>query len=113
MKRSKERDKFYIQSMYEEIEKAEKFVKDETYKTFVKDEKLKYAIYKACENIGEAAKNISNGLKSRHQEIPWKEIIAYRNILAHEYFGVDTEETWKVMQKDIPELKRNIKKLMK
>lgn len=81
-------------------------------KIFAKDEKLKYAVYKACENIGEAARNISNKLKDKYPEVPWKKIIGYRNILTHEYFGVDTRETWKVVQKDIPELKRNITKLI-
>jgi uncharacterized protein with HEPN domain len=113
MKNNKQGDEFYIRSLYEEIEKAESFVKNETYETFMKDEKLQYAVYKACENIGEAVKNLSNDLKNKYPGIPWKIIVGFRNVLAHEYFGVEIQRTWNTVQKDIPDIKGKVEQIIK
>ena len=113
MKTNKQRDDFYIKSISDEIHRIEKFVKGETLKTFMKNEEKQYAVYKACENIGEAVKHISTELKSSHPDVPWKEIAGLRDILSHEYFGVDIFEVWEIVSKNIPELKPHVKDLLK
>jgi len=59
MKTNKQRDEFYIKSIRDEIHKIEIFVKGETHTSFSKNEQKQYAVYKACENIGEAVKHLS------------------------------------------------------
>jgi len=54
--------------------------------------------------IGEAAKNLSDDLKSRHPHIPWRQILGMRNILAHEYFTRESEILWETVQTGLPEL---------
>lgn len=113
MKKSRQRDKFYIKSIAEEIHRIEIFIKKETLNTFIRNIEKQYAIYKACENIGEAVKNISKDLKAQYPKVLWKEIAGFRDILSHEYFGVDIEEVWKIVSEDIPEFKLTIKKILK
>jgi uncharacterized protein with HEPN domain len=110
--KDEERDKFFVNSISEEIKKIESFVKDITYEDFLKDEKLQYAVYKTFENIGEASKNISQKTKQKHLEIPWKDMAGFRDKLSHSYFGVDIKRVWKAICKDIPGVKPYIKKLI-
>mgnify|MGYP001025377106 CR=1 FL=1 len=109
---NKERDKFFVNSIFEEIRKIENFVKSVEYNDFLRDEKLQYAIYKAFENIGEATKNISKDTKEKHPEIPWKKLAGLRDKLSHGYFGIDTERVWEAIYGDIPLLKNQIIKLI-
>ena len=54
--------------------------------------------------IGEAARKISPAYKESHPQIPWTQIIGMRNRLVHEYFRVETEIVWEVVERDIPAL---------
>ncbi|OIN97952.1 hypothetical protein AUJ66_01920 [Candidatus Desantisbacteria bacterium CG1_02_38_46] len=110
--KDEDKDKFFIHSIFEEIKKIENFVENETYATFIKDEKLQYAIYKAFENIGEASKNISTGLKEKHTDIPWRELAGLRDKLSHGYFGIDCERIWEAVHRDVPAVKAGIEKLI-
>jgi uncharacterized protein with HEPN domain len=58
--------------------------------------------------IGEAANKVSAGLKESAPRVPWARIGAMRNVLVHEYFGVDLEEVWAAVESDLPTLKREI-----
>ncbi|MGA2120942.1 MAG: DUF86 domain-containing protein [Methanoregula sp.] len=58
--------------------------------------------------IGEAANGISPEFQKKHRKIPWKDIIAMRHLLVHQYFGIDLDEIWNTVQKDLPELQREI-----
>jgi uncharacterized protein with HEPN domain len=55
---------------------------------------LQDSVIRGLEIIGEAANNISTELQTAHTEIPWHKIVGMRNILIHEYFGVDLGLTW-------------------
>lgn len=71
------------------------------------------AVTRNLEIIGEAARNLSDDFKSINLYIPWRDIADFRNVLIHEYFGVDKEKVWQVVQNDIPELKKEIELLLK
>ena len=58
-------------------------------------------------------KNIPKEIKNKYPEVPWKEIAGMRDILTHEYFGIDLELTWETVKKDIPRLKKNLLKIKK
>ena len=63
--------------------------------------------------IGEAAAQLGKTFHDSHPEIPWAQIIAMRNVLVHEYFGVDLQEVWKTVERDLPMLKQQIEALLK
>jgi len=54
--------------------------------------------------IGEAARALSGELRQRHPEVPWARVIAMRNILVHEYFGLNLRQVWMVVVRNLPEL---------
>lgn len=70
------------------------------------------AVIRNLEVIGEAVKNLSSDLRRRHPAIPWRGITALRNVLIHEYFGVDLEIVWRVVSRRLPTLKGSVLKLL-
>jgi len=75
---------------------------------FFEDSMVQDAVIRNLEVIGEAVRSLPPELKRRHPEIPWRSITALRNVLIHEYFGVDLEIVWRVVQRRLPALKRHI-----
>ena len=69
-----------------------------------KDEQLTFAIVRLIEIIGEAAKNVSDEVRQKNPDIPWKEIAGTRDRLVHGYFDVDLEIVGKIITKDLPDL---------
>jgi uncharacterized protein with HEPN domain len=71
------------------------------------------AVIKFYEIIGEAAKNIPAEIRKLAPDIPWKNIIGFRNIVIHKYFSIDLENVWFITKKQLPALKTQIKALLK
>jgi len=63
--------------------------------------------------IGEAANGISPEFQDQHLEIPWKDIIAMRHLLVHQYFGIDLDEIWNTAKQDLPKLQQDISRILK
>lgn len=78
---------------------------------FERDEMLQVWVIHHLQVIGEAARGISQGVKDRRPEVQWPQIVALRNILVHEYFGLNLHQVWMMAQKDIPELEKQIQRL--
>lgn len=70
------------------MEKAQSFIEGMKFKDFAGDSKSIFAVIRALEIIGEAAKKIPNDIPSRSPEIPWKDMAGMRDVLIHDYFGV-------------------------
>ena len=63
-------------------------------------------------NIGEMIDRLSPAFRTNHQDIPWQEIKNFRNLVAHNYFGIDAEEIWDIIENHLPVLKTNIQSLL-
>ena len=98
----------FLKHILESIELIEDYVKDTTEKGFLSNPQQQDAVIRRIEIIGEAIKNIPNEFKDEHPEIPWKAISGMRDILIHEYFGIDLKLTWRVVRLRIPDLKEKI-----
>ena len=97
-----------IAHILECIELIEEYTKGVTKEQFLKEKQLQDAVIRRIEIIGEAVKNIPQEIKDQYPAIPWKEIIGMRDILIHEYFGIDLELTWAVANQRVKELKDKI-----
>ena len=102
----------YLTDMLENAEKALSFVEGLDYKGFRKDDKAVYAVIRAFEIIGEAARQIPESVREKNPDIPWREISAMRNKLTLEYFGVNTEVVWRTVQEDLPVIIPALKKML-
>jgi uncharacterized protein with HEPN domain len=103
----------YLRDMLENADKALSFVQGMDYDGFYKDDKAVYAVIRALEIIGEAARQIPEEVRRSHPEIQWREIAAMRNKLTHEYFGVNTKVIWRTLQEDLPTIIPLLKKMLK
>ncbi|WP_018086089.1 HepT-like ribonuclease domain-containing protein [Desulfurispora thermophila] len=79
---------------------------------FLNSPMLQAAVIRHLEIIGEATKHITSQLKMIYPEIPWKHIAGMRDVLIHEYFGVDLEQVWITCNRDIPKLTADIQKIL-
>lgn len=70
------------------------------------------AIIRQLEIIGEATKHLSTELRGRHPEIAWRRIAGLRDVLIHNYMGVDLTVVWDITQQTLPELKRTVEAIL-
>ena len=93
---------------FDDILKAIAYIRDFTsgmdYSTFVHDTRTQHACIRNLEVIGEAVKKIPEETRITHPEIPWKRITGLRDILSHEYFGIDTQIVWDVITNKLDNL---------
>jgi uncharacterized protein with HEPN domain len=71
------------------------------------------AVIRNFEIIGEAAKRISEGVKKKYSFVPWRRLAGFRDVLIHNYMGVDLEEIWNVIEHDLQDLKRKIELILR
>lgn len=110
---TKKNPKIFLTHILESINEIEKNVNKISETKFYESTTVQDAVIRRLEIIGEAARNMPDSYRKKHQRIPWKKIAGLRDVLIHEYFGVDMELIWKITDKDIPKLKKQIINLLK
>ena len=102
----------YLKDILDAMEKAQKFIENLTFEQFAEDQKTVYAVVRALEIVGEATKNIPDAIRMEFPKVPWKDMAGMRDILIHDYFGVDMETVWLTITKKIPEGKPLIQQIL-
>jgi uncharacterized protein with HEPN domain len=105
-------DKVRLQHILEAIEYVEQFLEGRSNVDLYDNPQLRFAIERQLEIIGEATNNLSDSIKNKYTGIEWRKIVAFRNFVVHEYFGVDLELVWLITQKNLPPLKQIITQML-
>jgi uncharacterized protein with HEPN domain len=104
--------RLYLDDIRESCEKIVRYSQGLGFDQFVKDEKTFDAIVRNLEIIGEAAKHIPTEIRARYPNVEWSKIAGLRDIAAHEYFGLDEDILWDVIQNRIPVLLGQIRQIL-
>lgn len=102
----------YCQDILESGVAILSYVQDITCEVFVQERMRYSAVIREFEIIGEAVGKLSEELKGGYPEIPWQDVKDFRNLLAHEYFGVDLEIVWNTIRDDLPMLMDAVQKIV-
>ena len=100
-----------VQDMLEAARKVELYIAGLDHAAFLRDEKTIDAVVRNLEVLGEAARQLPGDFTSLHSHIPWIQISGLRNRIVHDYFGLDLEIIWQIIQHDLPPLKAQLEKL--
>ena len=105
---------FELLSLLESIDKIKKYSQDfSNADDFYHDEKSFDASMMQFVVIGEVISRLDEGFKKEHSEIPWQKIKDFRNIIAHDYFGIDADEIWDIIHSKLLPLRSQIESLQK
>ncbi len=102
----------FLEDILEAMNKVERYTKDKDIEEFRSNSMAVDAVLRNLEVIGEASNNLSQEFREDHPDIPWKRMIGLRNVVIHEYFGVDLNIIWRIVTRDIPETKPLIEDLL-
>ena len=105
---SNPKDFIRLQHILDAIDEIENYTFQVEFSDFQQNSMMIHASVRQLEIIGEAANHLSDELTSNYESVEWKQIIGLRNLLIHEYFGVDIAIVWNVIQFDLPHFKNEI-----
>ena len=104
-------DQVYLKHILDAIERIESYVsvgRD----VFLVTPHWQDATIRQLEIIGEATKRLSEELRDKHSQTPWRRIAGLRDVLIHNYLGVDLEAVWEITQRNLPELKTQAQEIL-
>ena len=105
-------DELRVRHVLDAIKEIESYLKNVSLDNFLSNSEKRFATIKQLEIIGEACARISSNIKEKHPEVEWNNIIGFRNISIHEYFGVNFQIVWQIVQDDLPMLKQQFSKIL-
>ncbi|MDD2586362.1 MAG: DUF86 domain-containing protein [Syntrophomonadaceae bacterium] len=104
-------DLLYLEHILESILRIEQYTvsgKD----TFMNSQITQDAVIRNLEIIGEATKNVSRQYRQEHPQVPWKQMAAMRDVLIHDYMGVDLKIVWNVVNRELSQIKDTLKRIL-
>lgn len=101
-------DSARINHILDAIVEIENYVSGISFEDFSTNSMMVYACIKQLEIVGEAANHLSESITTKYKDVEWKQIVGLRNVLVHEYFGVDVNVVWDVIQYDLPHFKSSV-----
>ena len=103
----------FLEDILSSIQKIEDYISGMSFEDFQSDSRTVDAVLRNLEIIGEASKNTPNEIRKGYPDIPWGRMTGLRNIVSHEYFGIDLSIIWQIITVNLPETKPLIEDLIK
>ncbi|MBF0282133.1 MAG: DUF86 domain-containing protein [Zetaproteobacteria bacterium] len=103
-------DSIYVDHMLMCIQKINEYT-EESKEKFLESPMVQDAVIRNLQVLAESSQRISDDLKRSHADIAWRDISGFRNILVHDYLGIDCDTIWSVVEQDIPLLFQALKKM--
>jgi uncharacterized protein with HEPN domain len=105
-------DKLYLIHIIECIDRIESYLQEADKETFINTPLVQDAVIRNLQILAESTQRLSEQIKRTQPKIDWYRIEGFRNVLAHDYLGVDLERTWNIIENEIPVLKKAIRAMM-
>ena len=102
----------YLEDMLQSMNRIEEYLESMDFKAFKKTYMVVDATIRNFEVIGEAAKNVPTHIRLKYPEIPWTKMYGLRNLITHEYFGIDYEMIWEIARRNLPQNKIDLEEIL-
>ncbi len=106
-------DRLYLIHIEECINRIESYMQGKGKQDFLESGLLQDAVIRNLQVLAESTQRLSDNIKEIHNEVDWFKIAGFRNVLVHDYLGVDIERVWNILEKDLPNLKSVILRMLK
>lgn len=103
-------DKLYVVHILERIDRIENYTKGGR-EAFVRTDLIQDGVLRNLQTLAESTQKLSDEMKSDHPEIDWRRIAGFRNILVHDYLGVDIPQVWQIIETELPTLKSVVEQM--
>ena len=115
MSKSKQKRDYilFVEDILTCIEKIERYTSNVSFEEFCGNDMAVDAVIRNFEIIGEAVKKIPEEIKKKYTDVEWKEAAGFRDVLIHDYFGIDLEAVWDTVRNNIPPFKKQVVKVLK
>lgn len=112
MKTTKREFIIYLEDMLLSMERIEEYTKGMNFQQFKMNYLVVDAVVRNFEIIGEASNKIPKQIQEKYPEIPWSKMYGLRNLIAHEYFGIDYEMIWEISKNNLPGNRNNLAEII-
>jgi len=98
-------DRLYLVHIHECIQRIEQYIR-EGREVFMRSTLVQDAVIRNLQVMAESTQRLSDAFKQQHPQVNWRALAGFRNVLVHDYLGVDKDRVWQIVERNLPELKR-------
>ena len=103
-------DALYLQHIHECIDRIEQYTTNGR-QAFFESSLIQDAVIRNLQTLGQSVLKLSDSLKAAHPAVDWRSIVGLRNVLVHDYLGINVARVWEIVERDLPSLKAQVAKL--
>ncbi|MBN1508151.1 MAG: DUF86 domain-containing protein [Sedimentisphaerales bacterium] len=105
-------NRLYLIHIAECIERVDSYTQGMSREAFLASTLVQDAVIRNLQTLAESTQRLSDRLKEQHPEIVWYRIAGFRNVLVHDYLGLDAEKVWNIVQNELPALNRTVHEML-